>query len=124
MRAQVGLSGEPISATPKFLIVGPAIETVAEQVLTTLSAVIVSEQNPFSGVLTLIVEPRLTGNQWFIAADPNEIDGLEYAHLANEAGPQVMSELGFDQDAVRFRVRLDFGSGWIDYRGWQKNPGQ
>ena len=123
LRTQTGLSGEPISVTPKFLIVGPAKETQAETVLHSISATTVDDVNVFSGKLTLIVEPRLTGNQWYVAADPAEIDGLEYAHLEGEGGPQVASEIGFDIDAVRFRVRLDFGGGWIDHRGWFKNPG-
>jgi HK97 family phage prohead protease len=123
MRTQTGLSGEPISATPKFLIVGPAIETTAEQVLHTLSAVQVAEVNPFQGTLQLIVEPRIAGNGWYLAADVNEIDGIEYAHLADESGPQVLSELPFGWDGVAFRIRLDFGAGWIDHRGWQFNAG-
>jgi HK97 family phage prohead protease len=123
MRTQTGLSGEPISATPKFLIAGPAIETTAEQVLHTLSAVQVAEVNPFQGTLQLVVEPRISGNGWYLAADVNEIDGIEYAHLADESGPQVLSELPFGWDGVAFRIRLDFGAGWIDHRGWYFNPG-
>jgi HK97 family phage prohead protease len=123
MRTQTGLSGEPISATPKYLIVGPEIETVAEQVLHTLSAVVVSEVNPFQQTLQLLVEPRIVGKGWYLAADTNEIDGLEYAHLADESGPQVLSELPFNFDGIAFRIRLDFGAGWIDRRGWQYNAG-
>jgi hypothetical protein len=123
MRTQTGLSGEPISATPKFLSAGPAIETTAEQVLHTLSAVQVAEVNPFQGTLQLVVEPRISGNGWYLAADVNEIDGIEYAHLADESGPQVLSELPFGWDGVAFRIRLDFGAGWIDHRGWYFNPG-
>ncbi|MCC3245088.1 Mu-like prophage major head subunit gpT family protein [Methylocystis sp. WRRC1] len=123
MRTQTGLSGEPISVTPKYLIVGPAKETSAETILATISPVETAGVNPFAGKLQLIVEPRLSGNQWYLAADPAEIDGLEFAHLEGEGGPQVASEVGFDVDAVRFRVRLDFGGGWIDHRGWFKNPG-
>jgi HK97 family phage prohead protease len=124
MRQQRGLSGEPISATPKFLIVGPQIETAAEQVLHTLSAVQVAEVNPFSGTLQLIVEPCLAGSTvWYLAAGVDEVDGIEFAHLADESGPQVLSELPFAWDGIAFRIRLDFGSGWIDFRGWQKNAG-
>jgi hypothetical protein len=88
-----------------------------------ISAVETANVNPFGGALTLIVEPRITDKSWYVVASPSEIDGLEYAHLEGEGGPQVASEMGFDVDAVRFRVRLDFGGGWIDHRGWFKNPG-
>ncbi|NDB70472.1 MAG: hypothetical protein EB015_21190 [Methylocystaceae bacterium] len=71
----------------------------------------------------MIVEPRISDGSWYVVASPSEIDGLEYSHLEGEGGPQVLSELGFDVDAIRFRVRLDFGGGWIDHRGWFKNAG-
>jgi hypothetical protein len=124
MRQQLGLSGEPVSSTPKYLIVGPQIETVAAQALHNLSAVEVENVNPFASSLTLIVEPRLVNSTaWYLAADVNEVDGIEYAHLADESGPQVLSELPFSWDGIAFRIRLDFGAGWIDYRGWQYNAG-
>ena len=34
-----------------------------------------------------------------------------------------MTENGFDMDGVRIRVRHDFGAGWVDWRGWFRNPG-
>ena len=124
MRSQTGLSGQRISATPKFLLVPPAQETTAEKWLATIAAAKAADVNPFSGSLTLVVEPRLSSaTRWYVAADPAEIDGLEFAYLAGGEGPQVESRSGWDVDGVEVRVLLDFGAGFVDFRGWYANGG-
>ena len=32
--------------------------------------------------------------------------------------------LDFEVDGVQIKVRLDFGGGFVDWRGWQTNAGQ
>ncbi|BBF92220.1 prohead protease/major capsid protein fusion protein [Blastochloris tepida] len=123
MRAQVGLAGELVSVTPKYLVVSPAKETEGEKVLAAISPAAVDDVNPFSGKLELIVEPRLTGNRWYLAASPAEIDGLEWAYLSGEEGPQVETRAGFEVEGVQMKVRLDFGAGFVDHRSWYSNPG-
>ncbi len=120
MRKQTGVGGGMISVTPKFLVVSAALETEAEKILHTLSAVTVENQNPFSGKLTLVVEPRLPDAAWYVVASPAEIDGLEYAYLASSPGPHVESRLGFEIDGLETKVRLDFGGGFVDHRGLYK----
>lgn len=123
LRKQVDKGGNLIAIVPKYLIVGPEIETTAEKILTEIAAVAVDAVNPFSGKLTLVVEPRMTGGQWYIAADPSQPVSLEYSYLAGAPGPQVSSQIGFRVDGIEYKVALDFGAGWLDYRGWVKNPG-
>ncbi len=124
MRSQKGLSGQPVSATPKYLLVPPAQETTAEKWLATIAAAKAADVNPFSGSLALVVEPRLSSaTRWYVAADPAEIDGLEFAYLAGGEGPQVESRSGWDVDGVEVRVLLDYGAGFIDWRGWYANAG-
>ncbi len=120
MRQQTGLSGELIDVTPRFVLVPPALETTAEQVLAEIAATKTADANPFAN-LTLVVEPRLTDAEvWYVAADPAVIDGLEYAYLEGAPGPQIETRQGFEVDGVQIKVRLDFGAGWTDHRGWHK----
>jgi len=35
----------------------------------------------------------------------------------------VFTREGFETDASEFKVRLDFGAGFVDHRAWYKNPG-
>jgi hypothetical protein len=124
LRSQKGLSGLPIRVTPKYLLVPPALETPAEQLLTAIAAAKTADVNPFANALTLVVEPRLaSAARWYVAADPAEIDGLEFAYLAGGEGPQVESKSGWDVDGVEIRVILDYGAGFVDHRGWYANPG-
>jgi len=83
-----------------------------------------SRREPVSGSLSLVVEPRLSSaTRWYVAADATEINGREYAYLAGGEGPQVESKSGWDVDGVEVRVILDFGAGFIDWRGWYQNAG-
>ncbi len=123
MRRQKGLGGQPIDAKPYAVVVPPELETLAEQLLTEIAATNTDDVNPF-GKLTLAVEPRLTKETtWYVAADPATIDGLEYAYLEGAPGPQVETRQGFEVDGVQMKVRLDFGCGWTDWRGWYMNEG-
>jgi hypothetical protein len=122
MRLQTGQGGGLISVTPRYIITGADLETAADQLIHTISAVQVSNVNPFEN-MKAFVEPRLPSGGWYVVADPAEVDGLEYAYLASSPGPQLESRLGFDTDGLETRVRLDFGAGFVDWRGWYFNFG-
>lgn len=121
MHGQRDEAGQLIGVAPRWLIVGPENETLAEELLATITPTSTDDVQPIK--LKLAVEPRLTGWTWFVAADPTECDGLIYAHLASEPGPQVEHRAGFDVDGVEVRVRLDFGASFVDWRSWHKNAG-
>ena len=124
LRTQKGIDGRIIRVTPKNLLVPPALETVAEKWLATIAPATAADVNPFSGAMSLVVEPRLSSaTRWYVTADPGEIDGLEFAYLSGNEGPQVESRSGWDVDGVEIRVILDFGAGFIDHRGWFMNAG-
>ena len=124
LRTQKGIDGRIIRVTPKNLLVPPALETVAEKWLATIAPATAADVNPFSGAMSLVVEPRLSSaTRWYVTADPGEIDGLEFAYLSGNEGPQVESRSGWDVDGVEIRAILDFGAGFIDHRGWFQNPG-
>jgi hypothetical protein len=124
MRDQKGLDGEtPINATAKFLLVGSDLETEGERVLAAIYAATAATANPFSGRLTLAVEPRLPATAWYLFADPAVLPVLEYAYLSSAQGPQMASREGWDVLGMEFRVVLDFGAGAIDWRGAYRNAG-
>lgn len=124
LRTQKGIEDRTIRVTPRNLLVPPALETTAEKWLATIAPATAADVNPFSGSLSLVVEPRLSSaTRWYVTADPGEIDGLEFAYLSGAEGPQVESRSGWDVDGVEIRVILDFGAGFIDHRGWFMNAG-
>jgi phage major head subunit gpT-like protein len=127
MRLQKGLSGKPINAVPKYLVVPAALETVAQQYLTIVQAVQSANVNPFAGLLELVVDPRLDAASaiaWYLAADPAQIPTIEYAYLAGQTeGVFLETRVGFEVDGIEVKARLDFGAGLIDFRGLYRNPG-
>ena len=124
LRQMTDIDGKtPIGVTPKHLVVGPALETTAEQILHELSAVEVSSVNPFAGKLTLHVEPRFAGNAWRLFADPSEISTIVIAYLNGIQGPVLQTKEGWTTLGIEFRTYLDFGCGIEDFRGTYLNPG-
>lgn len=124
LRTQKGIEDRTIRVTPRNLLVPPALETTAEKWLASIAPATAADVNPFSGALSLVVEPRLSSaTRWYVTAEPGEIDGLEFAYLSGAEGPQVESRSGWDVDGVEIRVILDFGAGFIDHRGWFMNAG-
>ncbi|HEX2448467.1 MAG TPA: Mu-like prophage major head subunit gpT family protein [Methyloceanibacter sp.] len=123
MRKQTGLGGALIAVTPKYLVVPSELETACQKFLATFTPTTTDDVAVFSN-LTLIVEPRLSDDgRWYLVADPGQVDGLEFAYLASEPGPQTDTQAGFKVDGVEVKVRLDYGAGFVDWRGWYCNPG-
>jgi ATP-dependent protease ClpP protease subunit len=123
MRRQTGLAGEAINVVPTFLVVPPELETLAEQVLTEIAASEVANANPFAGKLKLLVEPRFASSTaWYLCAAPGTPDSLQHAYLDGVAGPQLFTREGFEVDGIEYKVRMDFGAGFTDHRGWYMSP--
>jgi hypothetical protein len=82
MRKQKGLKNEYIQVTPKYIVVGPDQEMAVDQLLTNITPNQLSQVNPFPGTgLMKIVEPRLTGNAWYVWADPSSVECFTYGYL-------------------------------------------
>lgn len=123
MMQQTSVEGGFINVRPAYLIVGPAKKIEAEQFLTAVMATQTSNVNPYPGTLQLIVDPRITGNQWFLAADPAAFDTIELAHLDGQEALYIETQPGFDVDGIKTKARLDVGGAPIDHRGLYKNAG-
>lgn len=124
MRTRRGLDGKTIiSAAPRFVLVGPDLETDAEQVLATIQPNKADDVNPFGGKLTLLVEPRLPAGDWYVFADPARLAAMQYAYLSSAQGVQIQRTEAWDTLGMKFRAFLDFGAGWLDWRGAHQIPG-
>ena len=80
--------------------------------------------NIVNGLFRDIVDtPRMTGTRRYLFADPSEAPVLEVAFLDGNQNPYLELQNGFDVDGARYKVRLDYGVGAIDYRGAVTNAG-
>lgn len=128
MRKQTGMAGAKIDVTPAFLLTGVDYETDAEILLR--SAALPDDNksagvhNPWAGKLTPVADPRLTGTAWYLLAHPDQFPLIEVAYLEGEEQPYVDEELDFNSDALKVKVRHDFGAGVVDHIGGYKNAGQ
>lgn len=127
LRKQTGLnSSRPMNLQAQFLVVPAALETTAQQFLASISPEAAGSVNPFSGSLTLIVEPRLdvaSETAWYMFAAPSRIDTLEYGYLSGEEGVYIETQDNFNSDGIKVKARLDFAAGLIDHRGLFRNVG-
>jgi len=127
MRKQVGMADASIDVTPAFLLTTVDAELDAEILLR--SAALPDDNksagvyNPWAGKLTPVADPHLTGTAWYLLAHPNQFPTLEVAYLEGEEQPYIDEELDFDSDALKIKVRHDFGAGVVDHIGAYKNAG-
>ncbi len=122
---QKGIDGRIIRVLPKYLIVAPENEITAKKLITSITPAKSADVNVFANAFDVIVEPRLTDpTAWYLAADPNAVDGLYYAYLEGNESLRVNSEEDFNTDTMKYAVRGDFGAAAIDYRGWVKAAGK
>lgn len=125
MRKQKSKAGHFLNLGPEYLVVGPdkeleAFQFTSSQYVPAKNADINDSRNT---ALTVIVDARITGNQWYLYAAPGVVDTFEYAYLEGEQGVFTETREGFEVDGMEIKARLVFGAAWIDYRGAYKNPG-
>lgn len=125
MRKRTGRDGTNfINVTPKYLVMSPELETTAEQMLAQIAAATVDAVNPWTGKLVPLVDPRLPEGTFYLFADPAVAPALQYAYLAGAEGVQVQRREMWDQLGVGYRAWLDFGAGWLDWRGVQRESAE
>lgn len=123
MRKQKGLDGATLNLTPRILLVSPDKEDEALQYLAPISANDSVKVNVHVGTLTPVVAAELSGNAWYLFADPAEAAVYQWGFLDGYTAPRVRFDEPFGTQGIGMTVEHDFGCGAIDFRGGYKNPG-
>lgn len=133
MRKQTppGTTTEYLNIMPRYLLVPVVLEDSAREIVestTNIAGSNSARRNPIRewGPLEIISDPVLDGNSttaYYMVADPMQVPLVEVAFLDGQESPYVDSEEEFLTDAVRWKVRMDYGVAAIDYRGGYKNAG-
>ncbi|MEP3441212.1 MAG: prohead protease/major capsid protein fusion protein [Sulfitobacter sp.] len=125
MRATKGLDGKTlVNVTPKYLLVGPELESQAERLLASIYPATTDDANVFASKLSLLVEPRITDSRWFVFADPARLAAFQYGYLSSAQGVQIQRSEAWSTLGLRFRAWLDFGAGWLESRAAYLNEGE
>jgi len=116
MQSFLDAAGEPIWNKPKYLVVGPALEFTARQILTSTTKMWLADSDdvtppaayPMTNVISqygleLVVDPYIPildasyPGSWYLFADPRDIAALEFAYLAGHERPEICMK---DSDKV------------------------
>ncbi len=127
LRKMTALGGGYLSLVPRHLIVPPELETEAEILLASatkhVSSVSEADTPKWLQNLSLVVEPRLGNDAFYLAADSNQVDTAELGLLEeNMNGPVLEEEREFGRDVYAWKVRHVAGAKFLDWRGMVKVP--
>jgi hypothetical protein len=126
MREQTNYAGKRIGLRPRYLVVPPELEWTA--MVATKSAGIPgspnNDLNTMLGFCQPIVSPQLTSaTQWFLIADPREVDTIEVGFVGGEVSPTLLLQDGpllgasFTNDVISYKIRHTYGGVVNDFRG-------
>ncbi len=135
MAEQTGLnSATTLNLEPKYILAGRALRgTILELLGSTANP---ASPNGNAGVTNIwqnglepVFDAQLGAAQggsdtgWYLAADQNEVDTVEYAYLQGLESPALERVEAFTSLAIRFRQYIAFATKAIDFRGLQKHNG-
>lgn len=128
-------TGEKMGITPRYLMVGPDLEFIAQQLIRSAQIWPVSTTgggtvNPV-GSLELLVEPFLTSTtSWYVLADPSDAPVVEVGFLDGKQTPDLLMRradtvnlaggedpYSYEFDEIFYKVRYDFAVARAMYQG-------
>ena len=119
----------------EFLDIVPSISVSSHEVKSDIEVQVNSQFDPEASnklqrankvrgmVGTLVGTPRISGNEWYLFADPMIAPVVEVVFLNGQREPRITQEENFRTSGLSWKVELPFGVGAIDFRGAWKNPG-
>lgn len=84
------------------------------------------EANIWRAALTPVIQPRLDRadpEDWYVAADSDQIDTVEICFLEEEQTPVLAQETEFDTGDMKLSIRHTVAAKAIDHRGLAKSSG-
>lgn len=124
MRQQKSVDGRDyLNVAPRFLIVGPELETAAQKFLQLINPTKTDDVNVFARSLDLIVDAEIADESYFFAADPSLVAGVKVNRLAGQESVRVESRVKWSNDAIQLKLKYAVTANAADYRGLYKNEG-
>jgi hypothetical protein len=115
-----------IGVRGRYLLIPPDLRWTAAVITQSqyASGTANNDINPLAGAIVPIVVPQFTTTyQWYLLADPSQIESLEVGFLNGREEPELLVQDNptqgavFTNDAISYKVRHIYGAGWLDYRG-------
>lgn len=123
MMAQTSLDGIKLNIQPAILLTGAAYRGAALRYTARISPESGANVGLYSG-LTPVSDANLTGNRWYLFADPASAPVYVYGYVNGQTAPQVRVQQYIPgTDGMAIEVVHDFAVGAVDHRGGYFNPG-
>ena len=126
MAKQTNSAGKRLGLMGRYLLVPPDLMWTAKTICESpgLPGSPNNDVNPIHGLVTPVVVPTWTDtNNWYLLADPGQIECIEVGYLHGRKEPELLlqdqpaSGYVFTNDYITWKVRFIYGCGWLDYRG-------
>lgn len=124
MMKQTTIDGLIANFQPKVILSGPDHATGIDQILTTITPAQAANAVPvWVRSLTPAADANISGNAWYLFADPAVAPCLHYGYLEGYEGPRLSTKESWGTQGMRVKLEHDFGVAGSDFRGGYKNPG-
>lgn len=126
MLKQTSSAAKRLGLRPRFLLVPPDLLFTA---LVLVNSTLApgsnnNDVNVLRGALEVIAMPAFTDtNNWYLLTDPAQVETIEIGFVGGQETPELFVQDGptegsvFTNDAITYKIRWEFGGGWVDYRG-------
>jgi hypothetical protein len=127
MATQTDTAGNAyLNIQPNYIIAGYSLKATIDNLLTTVGPVAVSTStatNPWS-YLVPVYDARIDGAiaTWWALAGPSDMT-VKVFGLGGMPGPTIDSQMAWTSDSIEYKVRSDFASKAMDWRGLYANYG-
>ncbi len=122
MRTQLSVDGvDQLNISPRYLIVGPTLETAAKKFLAIVQPQQNSNVNVFSNSVELIVDAAITDDKYFFVADPALVESVKVNRLMGQENIKVDSRVNWRNDAVEIKLTYSVQAKAMDFRGLFRN---
>lgn len=123
MMKQQSLDKLKLNLQGRLLLVGPDKDLEARQLTTAITPATSASVNPYAGLLEVLTDANVSGNAWYLLADPSQAEVFVYGYLEGNDGPQISMQTQFGTGGIEMSVMLDFAFGVSDFRGGYFNAG-
>jgi hypothetical protein len=126
MMKQTDSAGKRLNLKPRYLLVPADLYFTALTIVNSplASGTANNDANVLKGAVEPIPVAQFTDvTDYFLICDPMDIESIEIGFVGGREEPELLLQdaplLGqvFTNDQISFKVRWEFGGGWLDYRG-------
>ena len=102
------------------IVVPPELDRTARQLVGSQFEDANLQVNTFANRYTVVSDPRLTGDAWYLIANPALVDTVAVGFRNGIDTPFMDEEEEFESDALSWKVRMEAAAASMGFRGLQR----